>query len=189
MTLPRSLVLLSLLAACGAPEGEKTAAVPAPAAAPSTAPAAPTPPPAALPANARTLTPEQRTAIVDILKLESGDVKKAWFTIGPGNPETAALKTQLEAVFKEAGWTTETQTVTGMILKPGVMMLIADEQAPSYAETAQKAMEASGLDVKVASGYRPYFEEKKKENAAWVGIPMTAEQAYAIVIGPLPPPA
>jgi hypothetical protein len=187
MTLSRSLVLLSLVAACGAPEGEKTATsapAPAPAAPAAQAPAAP---PATLPANARTLTPEQRTGMVDILKLESGPEKKVWFTITPGNPETAALKSQLEAVFKEAGWEAQTQTVTGMMLKPGVMMLIGEEQGPPYADTAQKALEASGLDVKVASGYRPYFEEKKKENAAWVGVPMSPDQAYTVVIGPLPP--
>lgn len=180
MTLSRTVAVLSLLAACGTPDGEQ---------APPAAPAAQAPAaaPATLPANARTLTPEQHAAMVQILQTESGPEKKAWFTIGPGNAETAALESQLRAVFKEAGWETQTQTVTGMILKPGLMMLIAEEQGPPYADTAQKALDASGLDVKVASGYRPYFEEKKKESPAWVGIPMAADQAYALVIGPLPP--
>ncbi len=186
MTFPRSLVLLALLAACGGSDAEKAAA-PAPAPAAPAAPAPAAAPPATLPPNARTLTPEQRAAMVDILKAEAGAEKKVWFTVGPGNPETQNLKAQFEAVFKEAGWETSTQTLTGMTLKPGLMLLIGDEQGPPYADTAQKALEASGLEVKTASGYRPYFEEKKKENIAWVGIPMSPEQAYTIVIGPLPP--
>ncbi|HEV7732540.1 MAG TPA: hypothetical protein VGR62_10285 [Candidatus Binatia bacterium] len=185
MTFPRSLVLLALLAACGGSDSERAAA-PAPAN-PAAAPAPAAAPPATLPSNARTLTPEQRAGMLDILKAEAGTEKKAWFTVGPGNPETQNLKSQFEAIFKEAGWETSTQTLTGMMLKPGVMMLIGDEQGPPYADTAQKALEASGLEVKTASGYRPYFEEKKKENIAWVGIPMGPDQAYTIVIGPLPP--
>jgi hypothetical protein len=181
MTVSRSFVVLALLAACGAPEGDKAPATTTPTAAPAAQA------PATMPPNARTISPEQRSVMVAVLKAEAAPEKKAWFTVGPGNPETAALKGQLESAFKEAGWETQTQTVTGMILKPGIMMLIAEENGPSYADTAQKALDASGLEVKVASGYRPYFEEKKKENANWVGIPMAADQAYTVVIGPLPP--
>jgi hypothetical protein len=45
-------------------------------------------------------------------------------------------------------------------------------------------MQASGIEAKSATGYRPYYEEKKRENPAWPGVPMTAEQVFVIVLGP-----
>ena len=52
--------------------------------------------------------------------------------------------------------------------------------------TVLKALEASGLDAKSASGYRGYYESKKQENPNWPGVPMRPDQDFIIVVGPKP---
>jgi hypothetical protein len=158
----------------------------------TTAPAATAPAakaPAETPPGGRTVSDEQARAVMDMLVTETGPVKKAWFTVMPGDAESAALKDRFEAIFKQAGWETSTNTVTGMMLKPGIMVLIAEEEAPPYVDTVVKALGVSGLEVKSASGYRPYYEEMKQKNPSWPGIGLAEGQDYTIVIGPKEKPA
>jgi nucleotide-binding universal stress UspA family protein len=126
----------------------------------------------------------ERAAMVKILSSEKGHT--APFLIGPGNPETEALGAALKQIFEDAGWKADVQPVTGMMLKPGLSMLAADEEPPAWVAVVQHALQQSGLDVKFGSGYRPYYDEKKKENPKWVGVPITKDQAFVIVIGPEP---
>lgn len=172
-----SLVLAGLIA-CEPPEGPNTtkSAQGGPAAA---TPAAPQ----AAPGADRKLSDTGRTAMKDHLVPETTG-KKAWILSQPGNPEVGALVSSLTSVFKEAGWEVQAETVSGISLKPGVMTLVAEEQYPSYVDTVLKALDASGLDAKSASGYRGYYESKKQENPSWPGIPMRKDQDFIIVIGP-----
>jgi nucleotide-binding universal stress UspA family protein len=163
-------VLLGLVA-CGGEEAAPPAAKPA-------APAAPV-------VGGRTIADEARTAMRNALSAATTG-KKAWFMAQPGNDEVAQLLLSLAAVFKEAGWEVFAEPVAGISLKPGVMTLVAEEEYPSYVDAALKAMEASGLDAKSASGYRSYYESKKQENAAWPGVPLKAGQDFVIVVGPKP---
>jgi hypothetical protein len=66
------------------------------------------------------------------------------------------------------------------------MTLVGEEQYPSYVDTVLKAIDAAGLDAKSASGYRAYYESKKKENPSWPGVPMRPDQDFVIVVGPKP---
>jgi hypothetical protein len=155
----------------------------------ATPPAAATSTPAAVSIAPRTLGETEREAMLSALREETGSDKKVWFAVSPGDRETAALKTELEGIFKEAGWETKTQTVTGMNLKPGLFFMAADEEPPAYVGTAQRALEASGMPMTVGSGYRAYYDEKKKEDPNWAGIPLAPDQSYVVVIGRNPPPA
>jgi hypothetical protein len=128
----------------------------------------------------------QRAAMVQVLSSEKGAGHKAWLLVSPGNPETEALANALKSIFEDAGWKAEVQPVTGMLLKPGISMLAADEEPPAWVAVVQHALQQSGLDVKFGSGYRPYYDEKKKENPKWVGVPITKDQAFVVVIGPEP---
>jgi len=47
-------------------------------------------------------------------------------------------------------------------------------------------MQASGIEVKSATGYRSYYDEKKAENPKWPGVPIAADEAFVIVLGPAP---
>jgi len=171
-----SLVLAGLIA-CEPPEGPNTtkSAQGGPAATPAASPTAP--------AADRQLSDTGRAAMKDHLVAETTG-KKAWILSQPGNAEVGALAASLSGVFKEAGWEVQAETVSGISLKPGVMTLVAEEQYPSYVDTVLKALEASGLDAKSASGYRGYYEAKKQENPSWPGIPMRKDQDFIIVIGP-----
>ena len=137
----------------------------------------------------RSIGVAEREAMLGVLRGETGNSRKVWFAVSPGNPETAALKGELESIFKEAGWEPQTQSVTGMNLKPGLFFMAADETPPDYVGTANKALEASGLPMKTGSGYRAYYEQKTREDPKWAGIALAPEQDYVVVVGPNAPPA
>jgi hypothetical protein len=126
--------------------------------------------------------------MVEILAAETAPERKAWLVVGPGSPEAHALARALAEVFERGGWRVDMVTLSGMVLKPGVALLVAEEEPPTWAESALRALQASGLEVKSAIGYRPYYEEKKRENPDWAGIPMAADQAFVIAVGPEPQP-
>jgi hypothetical protein len=178
-------ILLALgtvgVVACEPPEGPNTTGTPPP---PAAAPAA-TPTPAAPAPGGRTLGESGRTAMKEQLATETTN-KKAWILSQPGNAEVAALVGELVQVFKDAGWEVKSETAAGIMLKPGIMTLMAEEQYPPYIDTVVRGLEASGLETKSASGYRSYYESKKAENANWPGIPIRADQDYVIVVGPKP---
>lgn len=176
--------LAMAVAACGdladqssTTKGAQPAAAPAPGT--GTPSAVPAPPP-----GARTIDEAERTAMKDALATETGSTKRLWLYSQPGNPEVAALVATIEVVFRDAGWQVSAETATGISLKPGIMALIAEEQYAPYIDTAMKALEASGLGVKSASGYRAYYEEKKRENPSWPGVPMKPDQDFVVVLGP-----
>jgi hypothetical protein len=169
-------LLLLALVGCGAPDHDGTsdrAAVP-----PTTVAPAP---------SGRQLTDTERAAMLATLGAEQGSVRKVWFALAPGDSEAAALKDALEGVFKQAGWETATQTVTGMVLKPGLSILIADEDPPPYVTTAQQALEATAFEWKTGTGYRPYFEERRRADPKWPGIALEPDQDFVVVVGPMPP--
>jgi hypothetical protein len=122
--------------------------------------------------------------MLKILANEKSPGRKVWFAVEAGDGEPQALERELNAIFKQGGWKVETQPVTGMVLKPGVAMLAADEEPPLWVASVQHAMDASGLAVKYGSGYRAYYEEMKSKNPDWVGVPIAPGQAFVIVIGP-----
>ena len=174
-TLPALLSCLATVAALVAAGGSARAAE-------SPAPAA-----TAKPAeSSRAPDPAERAAMVEILKGETAPERAAWLSYSAGNAEGKALAEALAAVFRDGGWKVETSALAGMMLKAGVSMLIAEEQPPAWAETALRAMQASGIEVKSAIGYRSYFDEKKAENPAWPGVPLAKDAAFVIVVGPEP---
>jgi hypothetical protein len=89
-------------------------------------------------------------------------------------------------VFEQAGWKVSTQTITGMVLKPGIAMLAAEEVPAPWVDVVHQALEAGGLTVTYGTGYRPYYEEKKLQDPKWVGLPIAPDQRFIIVIGPQP---
>jgi hypothetical protein len=169
------------LAGCSPPEREPASA------SPTTSTAAGTPGAAAPARSGRRLSDSERAAMLAALGAEQGTSRKAWFAVAPGDPEAAALKDSLEAVFKQAGWETATQTVTGMVLKPGLSILIAAEEPAAHVTTAQRALEATSFEWKTGTGYGPYYEERKRADPNWPGIALAPGQEFVIVVGPQSP--
>ena len=128
----------------------------------------------------------ERAAMIAVLKPEAAPNRAAWITFSAGDAEGKALAESLAGIFKEAGWKVDSNSLSGMRLKPGVMMLIADEEAPTWVQGAQEALDKSGLNANSASGYKSYYDEKKAENPGWAGVPLPKDAAYVIVVGPEP---
>jgi hypothetical protein len=93
---------------------------------------------------------------------------------------------QLEQVFRDAGWDVATTDSGGLSFKPGVAILVAEEEWPPYASTAYEALQKAGIDVKAARGYRSYYDEQKREKPGWQGPKLSADQTYVVIVGPSP---
>ena len=180
---PALPLTLAILVACGAPEHEErtAASTTSTTAAPPAAQATARPP--------RSLSETERASMLRLLAGETGPVRKVWFAVAAGDRESSALKDAFEGVFKQAGWETATQTITGMVLKPGLSVLVAAEEPPPYVAVAQQALESTGFTFKSGIGYRAYFEERKRADPAWPGISLAPDQDYVVVVGPQPPPS
>ncbi len=146
-----------------------------------TAPAAP-----ATPAVPRTLSDEQKQAMLGVLRSESGQARKIWFQVELGKSEPVAYQKALEQVFREAGWDVDSKGAAGMTFKPGIYMLVGDEEWPADATSAYQAFQMAGIDVKAGSGYRDYYEQQKKEKPGWQGPKLAADQAFVVLIGANP---
>lgn len=167
----------ALVVACGGSSAPEQAAPLAAAATTTTAPS--TPP--------RTLSPEQRSAMLDKLKSETGATRSVWFATSVSKPEAVAFQKLLQGVFEEAGWTTRGNAPVRFTMKPGIFFLAADEEPPDYVATARESLaDAAGLSITAGRGYRDYYAEKKKENPNWNGFELAPDQTYVIVVGPRP---
>lgn len=149
--------------------------------------AAPPPTPAAAadaPEPDRVVSEASRQLMVDALAAETGDEKKLWIRVEPRDKEASTFARQVADVFRDNGWEVVTLGTEGLRYKPGLLLLLGDEgAAPSYVENAQRAIEAAGYPVTVGSGYRSYYESKRKESAEWRGTSFLPEQSYVLLVG------
>ena len=95
----------------------------------------------------------------------------------------------MEQVFRDAGWEVVALDSGNMTFKPGIYLLVGDEEWPSYASTAYTAFQRAGIDVKAARGYRAYYEQQKQEKPGWQGPKLAEDQTYLVLIGPREPPS
>lgn len=148
---------------------------PAPAADAARAPGAPA---------KRTLTPEQRAAMIERLGGSgTSQSNPVWFATVPNNPEAAAFQRALQSVFEEAGWQIRGNVPVRFAMKPGVYVFSADEEPPEYVSQAHEALEAGGITVNAGRGYREFYKQKKAETPSWVGLELAEDQSYVIAVG------
>lgn len=159
-------------------------------------PDAPTPPrqaaeqPAApaAPGAPRSLTAEQRQSIVEALQGETDSTRSVWFQVDERNTEAVAFQKQLSAAFRDAGWRVDERGSGGLTFKPGIYLLVGEDEWPHYATTAHDALDRAGFDVKAARGYRAYYEEQKRDRPGWQGPRLDPDQTFVILVGASPPP-
>lgn len=137
-------------------------------------------------AGGRSLSAEQRDAILNGLRSLLSEERPVWFTTTPGDPEAAAFRMTLQTLFEEAGWTVRGNTTASFPIKPGLYLFSADEEPPEHVHAVVDAFEAAGLGVTTGRGYRRFYEERKRENPGWNGFEMKPDQSYVVVIGPKP---
>jgi hypothetical protein len=129
----------------------------------------------------------ERAALIDVLRADASPDKRIWLVVTPGVAETTALAGALDTAFREGGWQPTLLRLSGMVLKAGsIRILVGDESEPPAVDAARRALEAAGLTVETGTGYRAFYEEKKRENPKWPGIPMTPEQTFIVVLPPEP---
>lgn len=156
--------------------GERAAAAPAAPAGNAGAPAAP-----AAPAAPRTLSPEQRQAMIEKLGATPG--APVWFVTVPNNPEAATFQKALQSAFEEAGWQVKGNGSIRFPMKPGIFVFAGDEEPPDYLSSVHDAFEAAGLTVTSGRGYREFVRQKKEEKPDWVGLELGADDTYVIAVG------
>ncbi len=135
----------------------------------------------------RTLTAEQRKAMLDALG--GGGVsteRPVWFATVANNPEAVAFERVLESVFEEAGWQVRANTVAKPSIKPGIFFFMADEDPPPHVLAALDAFNTAGIAVTAGRGYRAFYAEKKRANPDWTGFELKPDQDFIIVIGRQP---
>ena len=154
----------------------------APGAAPAQAPAAAAPAqPAAAPAAARSLTGEQRQAMLE--KLQNNPGRPVWFATVPNNPEAATYQKQIQSVFEAAGWEIKGNSPIKFPMKAGIFVFAGDEEPPDYLASVNDAFEAAGITITSGRGYREFVRAKKEEKPDWVGLELGPDDVYVIAIG------
>ena len=97
-----------------------------------------------------------------------------------------ALAQDLAASFSKSGWRARPVRRTGVRVKPGTYVFVADEEPPGYVDVARQALEEAGFTPTVATGYRQYYQDRKSKEPAFQGFPFAPEQTFLLVVGRTP---
>jgi len=109
-----------------------------------------------------------------------------WIAVPQSDARAVATAQDLAATFTRSGWRARPVRRSAMRVKPGTYLFVAENEAPPYVDVARQALEEAGFAPTVATGYREYYEQKKKEQPAFQGFPFAPEQTFLLVIGRTP---
>lgn len=132
----------------------------------------------------RMLSHEQRDAMRSTLSTEPG--RQVWFVRQPSDPEAESFQRELEAVFQESGWEIAGSGEAAYRMKPGLYVWMADEEPAAHVSTAVRGLRAGDLQPFVGTGYRAYYERRKREDPEFLGNELAPEQDFVIIVGPNP---
>jgi hypothetical protein len=110
----------------------------------------------------------------------------AWIAAPKSDHRAVTLAKEISGAFTKAGWRVRPVRETAVTPKPGTYLFAADEQPPEYVQTVAQALGEAGLEATLLTGYRTYYEEKKKTDPKFQGYPFAPEQTFLVVIGRLP---
>lgn len=173
------LLVPLLLVACGGSSETPPAATPT-----TLAPVVPTtvpPPPDRSKLTTQPPDAAERAALVEVLRNAAVD-KRVWFV---GADRSNALLEAVEAAFRDAGWQVSTQIAPNIPIKEGdIRILVAGDAPTPEAVAIRHALEAAGLRVATASGYRAYHDQRVSRNPTWPTVPIGPDQPFVVVIPP-----
>jgi len=164
-----------LALAAGAAPGSGAEAAPK-----AAAPAART----SLPANGK-LDDITRASLERVLKTAPAG-SPAWIAAPRSDPRAVALAEELSGAFTRAGWRARPVRRTALAFRPGTYVFAAEEEPPAYVRTVAEALAEAGFAPTFRTGYRPFYEEKKKADPKFQGFPFAPEQTFLVVIGRMP---
>jgi hypothetical protein len=110
----------------------------------------------------------------------------AWIAAPAADKRAVALADELSGVFKSAGWRVRPVRRTNLAFRPGTYLFAAEEEVPGYVQTVNQALSEAGFEPIFRTGYRPFYEGKKKEDPKFQGFPFAPEQTFLVVIGRTP---
>jgi hypothetical protein len=110
----------------------------------------------------------------------------AWIAAPKSDPRAMALADELSGAFTRAGWRVRPVRRTTLAFRPGTYLFAADEEPPAYVRTVAQALDEAGFAAAFRTGYRPFYDEKKKADPKFQGFPFAPEQTFLVVIGRMP---
>ena len=171
-------------------EADKPAAAAAPAGAAAPAAGAagskvPDPPAKAVIAPDGRLDGTTRASLERVLRTAPAG-SPAWIAAPKSDPRALTLAREISGAFTSAGWRVRPVRQTAVTPKPGTYLFAADEAPPPYVQTVAQAFDEAGLAATLLTGYRAYYDEKKKADPKFQGYPFAPEQTFLVVIGRMP---
>jgi protein-disulfide isomerase len=110
----------------------------------------------------------------------------AWIAAPKSDAKAVTLAKELSGAFTSAGWRVRPVRQTAVTSRPGTYVFVADEEPPAYVNTIAQALDEAGLTATLLTGYRSYYEEKRKADPKYQGYPLAPEQTFLLVIGRMP---
>jgi DSBA-like thioredoxin domain-containing protein len=110
----------------------------------------------------------------------------AWIAAPKSDAKAVALAKEISGAFTNAGWKVRPVRQTAVTPRPGTYLFAADEAPPPYVQTVAQALYEAGLEATLLTGYRAYYDEKKKADPKFQGYPFAPEQTFLVVIGRMP---
>ena len=110
----------------------------------------------------------------------------AWIAAPRSDPRAMALADELSGAFTRAGWRVRPVRRTTLAFRPGTYLFAAEEQPPVYVRTVAQALDEAGFAAAFRTGYRSFYDEKKKADPKFQGFPFAPEQTFLVVIGRMP---
>jgi tetratricopeptide (TPR) repeat protein len=131
------------------------------------------------------LTAEERAAFMSNLAGPPAGTP-AWIAYDPRDAAAHSLAQDLASAFKEAGWTVSGMKEITFSMRPGVFMMAADDPPTDAATSVTNALNATGLNATVGTGYREYSEERRRTDPNWKGFDLAPGQEFVVAIGRKP---
>ena len=110
----------------------------------------------------------------------------AWIVAPKSDAKAVTLAKEISGVFTTAGWKVRPVRQTAVTPRPGTYLFAADEEPPAYVTTVAQALDEAGMGATLLTGYRSYYDQKKKDDPEFQGYPFAPEQTFLVVIGRMP---
>ena len=110
----------------------------------------------------------------------------AWIAAPKSDAKAVMLAKEISGVFTSAGWKVRPVRQTAVTPKPGTYLFAADEEPPAYVTTVAQALGEAGMGATLLTGYRSYYDQKKKDDPKFQGYPFAPEQTFLVVVGRIP---
>jgi len=126
--------------------------------------------------------PEQRHAMLAALRAQPPGTPAALVASG-SDPAAVARADELRGIFLEAGWQAPPVQRVAFQLRNGLRLLAAADDPPPSVTALRAALDAAGLDVDVAAGYRGFLDQQRAAGSRAPVLDLAPDQAFVLAVG------